>query len=51
VVVFDEFQEIASLDGVSLLNAHKHVSCIFAGSKRHLLMGIFEERAPIKHFP
>lgn len=51
VVVFDEFQEIASLDGVSLLKAmrsrmqaHKHVSYIFAGSKRHLLMSIFEER-------
>jgi hypothetical protein len=51
VVVFDEFQEIASLDGVALLKAmrsriqaHRHVSYIFAGSKRHLLMGIFEER-------
>lgn len=51
VVVFDEFQEIGSLDGVALLKAmrsriqaHKHVSYIFAGSKRHLLMSIFEER-------
>ena len=51
VVVFDEFQEIASLDVVSLLKAmrsrmqaHKHVSYIFAGSKRHLLMSMFEER-------
>ncbi len=51
VVVFDEFQEIGSLDGVSLLKSmrsriqtHKHVSYIFAGSKRHLLMSIFEER-------
>lgn len=50
VVMFDEFQEIASLDGVSLLKAmrskmqtHKHVSYVFAGSKRHLLMTIFEE--------
>jgi len=51
VVVFDEFQEIGSLDGVALLKAmrsrmqtHKHVSYIFAGSKRHLLLSIFEER-------
>lgn len=51
MVVFDEFQEMASLDGVSLLKAmrsrmqaHKHVSYIFAGSKRHPLMSIFEER-------
>lgn len=51
VIVFDEFQEIGSLDGVALLKAmrsriqaHKHVSYIFAGSKRHLLMSIFEER-------
>lgn len=51
VIVFDEFQEIASLDGVALLKAmrsrmqaHKHVSYVFAGSKRHLLLSIFEER-------
>ena len=51
VVVFDEFQEIGSLDGVGLLKTmrsriqtHKHVSYIFAGSKRHLLLSIFEER-------
>lgn len=51
VIVFDEFQEIGSLDGVSLLKAmrsriqtHKHVSYIFSGSKRHMLMNIFEER-------
>jgi hypothetical protein len=51
VVVFDEFQEIGSLDGVALLKAmrsriqtHRHVSYIFAGSKRHLLTSIFEER-------
>ncbi len=51
VVVFDEFQEISSLDGVPLLKImrsriqfQKHVSYIFTGSKRHLLMGIFEER-------
>src|SRR4030042_675270 len=51
VVVFDEFQEIGTLDGVALLKAmrsriqaHRHVSYIFAGSKRHLLLSIFEER-------
>ena len=51
VVVFDEFQEIGELDGVSLLKAmrsriqaHRHVSYVFAGSKRHLLVSIFEER-------
>ena len=51
VVVFDEFQEIGNLDGVPLLKAmrsriqaHKHVSYIFTGSKKHLLMSIFEER-------
>ena len=51
VVVLDEFQEIGSLDGVALLKAmrsrmqaHKEVSYIFAGSRRHLLLSIFEER-------
>ena len=51
VVVFDEFQEIGSLDGVALLKtmrsrfqAHKHVSYVFAGSKKHLMHRIFEER-------
>lgn len=51
VVVFDEFQEVGPLDGVALLKAmrsriqtHQHVSYIFAGSKKHLLMNIFEER-------
>jgi hypothetical protein len=51
VVMFDEFQEISSLDGVVLLKAmrsrmqtHKHVSYIYAGSKKHLLLSIFEEK-------
>jgi len=51
VVVFDEFQEIGLLDGSALLKAmrsriqmHKHVSYVFAGSKKHLLLSIFEER-------
>jgi AAA+ ATPase superfamily predicted ATPase len=50
VMVFDEFQEIAALDGVSLLKSmrakfqfHKNVVYIFSGSKRHLLHQIFEE--------
>lgn len=51
VVMFDEFQEIGSLDGVALLKTmrsrfqtHRHVSYVFAGSKKHLLFQIFEER-------
>ncbi|MGQ9587233.1 MAG: AAA family ATPase [Thermoplasmata archaeon] len=51
VIIFDEFQEIGQLDGVALLKAirsriqkHKQVSYIFAGSKKHLLLSIFEER-------
>ncbi len=51
VVIFDEFQEVASLDGVGLLKAmrsrlqaHEHVSYVFAGSKRRLLLSIFEEQ-------
>ena len=51
VVMLDEFQEVSLLDGVALLKAmrariqtHKHVSYVFAGSKRHLLLSMFEER-------
>lgn len=51
VVIFDEFQEIASLDGVSLLRlmrsrfqTHGSSVYIFSGSRRHLLHHIFEER-------
>jgi len=50
VVMFDEFQEISSLDGVALLKRmrsriqfHEHATYIFSGSKRHLLRQIFEE--------
>jgi len=51
VIIFDEFQEIGLLDGAALLKAmrariqtHKHVSYVFAGSKKHLLLRMFEER-------
>ena len=49
VVIFDEFQEISSFDGVALLKTmrshmqmHKHATYVFSGSKRHLLLQIFE---------
>jgi len=51
VVMFDEFQEIGALDGPDLLKlmrsrfqSQEHVSYIFAGSKKHLLLEMFEER-------
>lgn len=51
VVVFDEFQEIARLDGVNLLKLmrskfqhQRDVSYVFSGSKRHLLHQMFEEK-------
>jgi hypothetical protein len=51
VVMFDEFQEIGALDGTELLKSmrskfqtHGHVSYVFAGSKKHLLLEMFEER-------
>jgi AAA+ ATPase superfamily predicted ATPase len=50
VVVFDEFQDIASVGGVPLIKTmrskfqwHKNVAYVFSGSKRHMLMSIFEE--------
>ena len=50
VVVFDEFQEVSALGGVSLLKTmrsrfqhHRNVSYVFSGSKVHLLRQIFEE--------
>ena len=50
VIMFDEFQEIAALDGVALLKTmrsrfqlHKSAVYVFCGSKRHLLYNIFEE--------
>lgn len=54
VVVFDEFQEIAQLDGKSLektmrshIQEHRNVGYVFSGSKKHLLdeMARGEERA------
>ena len=50
IVILDEFQEMWSLNGVALLKLmrsrfkmHKNVTYLFSGSKRHLLLGIFEE--------
>jgi hypothetical protein len=50
VVVFDEFQELARLDGTPFIKRmracyqwHKNVTYIFSGSKRHILHQIFEE--------
>jgi len=50
VVMFDEFQELASMDGVAIIKRmrsrfqlHKNAVYIFAGSKRHLLAQIFDE--------
>ena len=50
IVLFDEFQEISSLDGVALLKLmrsrfqmHTNATYLFSGSKRHLLLSIFEE--------
>ncbi|OGS55303.1 MAG: hypothetical protein A3K60_03565 [Euryarchaeota archaeon RBG_19FT_COMBO_56_21] len=51
VVIFDEFQEASSFDGVSLLKLmrsrfqqHGNVVYIFCGSKRHVLHQMFDER-------
>jgi hypothetical protein len=51
IVVFDEFQEVASFGGVGLIKTmrariqhHGSVTYIFSGSKRHLLRQIFEEK-------
>ncbi len=51
VMIFDEFQEIAMMDGEEIeklmrsrFQHHKNVSYLFAGSKKHLLHQIFEER-------
>ena len=52
VMVFDEFQEIGSLDGVEIeklmrsrFQHHKNVVYVFAGSKPHLLQQIFNEES------
>ena len=51
VMVFDEFQEIEALGGVSIIKKmrarfqhHKSVTYIFSGSKKHLLAQIFQEK-------
>jgi predicted RNA-binding Zn-ribbon protein involved in translation (DUF1610 family) len=51
VVMFDEFQEVAPIDGGSILKTmrsrfetHRDVSYIFAGSKSSLLQSIFDNK-------
>lgn len=51
VVVFDEFQEIARLDGEEIegnfrskIQRHKNVSYVFMGSQRHLLDQMFNDK-------
>lgn len=52
VVIFDEFQEVAKLDGGkevennfrSKIQQHKNVSYVFMGSQRHLLDQMFNDR-------
>jgi AAA+ ATPase superfamily predicted ATPase len=50
VVIIDEFQDVASVGGVQLIKTmrskfqwHKNAVYVFSGSKRHMLMSIFEE--------
>lgn len=58
VVAFDEFQEIAGLDGLGLEKAmrssfqrHKGVTYLFAGSKQHIMTEMFgQERRPFYKF-
>lgn len=52
VVVFDEFQEIAKLDGEQIerelrtkIQHHRRVAYVFMGSKRHLLRLMFQTKA------
>ena len=51
VVIFDEFQEIAKIDGKEIENNfrakiqhHKNVSCVFMGSQKHLLDQMFNDK-------
>ncbi len=51
IMVFDEFQEIALIDGLKMeklmrsrFQHHKNVSYVFVGSKEHLLRQMFEEK-------
>jgi predicted RNA-binding Zn-ribbon protein involved in translation (DUF1610 family) len=58
VVMFDEFQEIATIENPTILQTmrrrldmHGNVSYLFAGSSRQILHQIFEERsAPLSDF-
>ncbi len=52
IMIFDEFQEIAMMDGLGIeklmrsrFQHHKNVSYVFAGSKEHLLHQMFEEKS------
>ena len=51
VIIFDEFQEATTFDGVALLKLmrarfqkHENVVYIFCGSKRHVLHQMFDEK-------
>jgi hypothetical protein len=58
VVVFDEFQEISSMDGLNVekimrshFQHHKNVTYVFSGSKKHVMDEIFgSERRPFYRF-
>jgi hypothetical protein len=58
VVAFDEFQEITTMDGLSLektvrssFQRHKDVTYLFAGSKQHIMTEMFgQERRPFYKF-
>ncbi len=50
IIIFDEFQEIAMIDGLKMeklmrskFQHHKNVSYVFIGSKEHLIRQMFEE--------
>ena len=52
LLAFDEFQDISDLDGVAIeklmrskLQNHKNVTYIFMGSKRHMLMRMFNDES------
>lgn len=54
VLCIDGFQEILTIDDVKIdailrkyMQENKQVSYIFVGSKRHMLSGLFEYRAPL----
>jgi hypothetical protein len=52
LLAFDEFQDISDLDGVTIeklmrskFQYHKNVTYLFMGSKRHMLMRMFNDRS------